>query len=337
MHFTSLSFLSTFHRDITGCAKRHKSTINPPILLFKQKVELALYTQHRAKLLINCDPSIGSRRRSAFPPPEPRLFPFQPSSATEGGKNPHKHASMCAWGGGHRVEGTLLRRQRGVRHCRTGAAASPFTATGRGHAGGTKLSLPPLLPTLSPTGTAAPVRGVAAGSHRARPRPAEGGPGGAGRGHGGLCPQHRAAPRRRSATHRAARAPPSRAERCAGRRCRGGGSGGGRRWRANRGPARRRESPAGAQGGRAAAIRAPQGRPPHRACLRLPPLLLGSRPAALACPRSLSPARRCGWTGGAARRGGGRPRGAGRCCCCSPSPACAPPPTVSAGPGQRVG
>lgn len=28
-----------------------------------------------------------------------------------------------------------------------------------------------------------------------------------------------------------------------GRRCRGGGSGGGRRWRANRGPARRRESP----------------------------------------------------------------------------------------------
>lgn len=68
--------------------------------------------------------------------------------------------------------------------------------------------LPPGLPRF-----AAPAQGLAAGSHRARPRPAEGGPGGGAR---GLSPQHLTAPRRRSATHRAARAPPSRAERCAG-------------------------------------------------------------------------------------------------------------------------
>lgn len=74
-----------------------------------------------------------------------------------------------------------------------------------------------------------------------------------------------------------------------GRRCRGGGSGGGRRWRANRGPARRRESPAGAQGGRAAAIRAPRGRPPpvHVSGCRLcyTPLRPRRLPARAPCPR----------------------------------------------------
>lgn len=171
---------------------------------------------------------------------------------------------------GRKPSSEAARAQREFRHARTGGAASPLPAAGGSGAGETpgkqsrrcrRASRP------SPAGTAAlrrPRRRVWQ-QGRTEPVPAlrkEGRAGGRGGSARSTSPL-RAAAAPLTAPPVPRRAAPSgvRARR-GGSRCRGGGSGGGRCWRANRGPARRRESLAGAQGGRAAAIRAPRGRPP---------------------------------------------------------------------------
>lgn len=223
---------------------------------------------------------------------------------------------MCAWGGGHRVEETLLRRQPG--------RSAGFGTPGQGEphppprgrrqrrwedAGETKPPLPPRLPTLSRRDCRAPPPRCGVWQQgRTVPSPPCGRS--AGRGGAGALPAapHRFAPPQRHSPRRPCPAEPR--QRCAGAaggsRCRGGGSGGGRCWRANRGPARRRESLAGAQGGRAAAIRAPRGRPP-------PVYVSGCRLCSSALRPQRLPARApCPRRGDAAGPGARRPERLGR-------------------------
>lgn len=116
----------------------------------------------------------------------------------------------------------IARARRGFRHARTGGAAPPSRGRRQrrwGHAGETK---PPCRRASrpSPAGTTALRRPSAGSGSTVAPCPSPPcgrrvGRGGAGGSARSTAP-HRSAPRRRSATHRAARAPPSRAERCAG-------------------------------------------------------------------------------------------------------------------------